>query len=41
MLLLGVLLQGCGHKGPLFLPAQQPAPQVEAQPAPSQTTPSK
>ena len=27
MLLFAALLQGCGHKGPLYLPAPQPAPQ--------------
>ena len=25
MLLLVLLLQGCGHKGPLFLPQEPPA----------------
>ncbi|MDD5180617.1 MAG: lipoprotein [Gallionellaceae bacterium] len=28
MLLLTLLLQGCGHKGPLFMPPQ-PAPQQQ------------
>lgn len=27
MLLLALLLQGCGHKGPLFMPQPQPATQ--------------
>ena len=34
MLLFAVLLQGCGHKGPLFLPPP-PAPD-QAQPASGQ-----
>ncbi len=43
MLLLGASLQGCGHKGPLFLPppktsAVQPAPQPVPQSAVPQTT---
>jgi predicted small lipoprotein YifL len=25
MLLLALLLQGCGHKGPLYLPKETPA----------------
>jgi predicted small lipoprotein YifL len=37
MLLLALMLQGCGHKGPLFLPPPQhdvqPAPQIKLQPA--------
>jgi predicted small lipoprotein YifL len=37
MLLLALLLQGCGHKGPLFLPSPphevQPAPPIKLQPA--------
>lgn len=37
MLLLTLLLQGCGHKGPLFLPPPphevQPSPQIKLQPA--------
>lgn len=31
MLLLALLLQGCGHKGPLFLPQGQPAEQPSSQ----------
>ena len=27
MLLLALLLQGCGHKGALYMPQPQPAPQ--------------
>ncbi|HLY96396.1 MAG TPA: lipoprotein [Sideroxyarcus sp.] len=33
MLLLTIILQGCGHKGPLFLP---PPPVAASQPAPAQ-----
>lgn len=42
MFLFALLLQGCGHKGPLFLPKPQPeqpapeaAPQAEPQSSPS------
>jgi predicted small lipoprotein YifL len=31
MLLLALLLQGCGHKGPLVLPQSQPAVQQSNQ----------
>ena len=31
MLLLTLLLQGCGHKGPLFIPQPQSAPQQSNQ----------
>ncbi len=31
MLLLALLLQGCGHKGPLVLPQAKPATQPAAQ----------
>jgi len=31
MLLLLWLLQGCGHKGPLYLPPGQPAAQLSGQ----------
>jgi len=31
MLLLALLLQGCGHKGALFLPQAQPATQQPSQ----------
>lgn len=34
MLLLALMLQGCGHKGPLFLPP--PATPAQAQPAAGQ-----
>ncbi|MCE9550922.1 MAG: lipoprotein [Betaproteobacteria bacterium] len=33
MVLLALLLQSCGHKGPLFLPPTQPS----VQPLPDQT----
>ncbi len=32
LILLAVLLEGCGYKGPLFLPQQPPA--AQSQPAP-------
>ena len=35
MLPLALLLQGCGHKGPLILPQTQPAPQKNAPPQPA------
>lgn len=35
-LILAALLAGCGHKGPLFLPAQKP---LAAKPAASQPAP--
>jgi predicted small lipoprotein YifL len=43
MLLLTIILQGCGRKGPLFLPAAPIAtPQaVPAQPASAQPSPEK
>ena len=31
MLLLTLLLQGCGHKGPLYLPQEPAAPQQSSQ----------
>lgn len=31
MLLLTLMLQGCGHKGALYLPQAQPAPQQSDQ----------
>ena len=31
MLLLTLLLQGCGHKGALYIPQPQPAPQQSGQ----------
>jgi len=33
MLVAGLLLQGCGHKGPLFLPVPQAIPQHVPEPA--------
>jgi len=44
MFLFGMLLQGCGHKGPLFLPKPkpaQPAPQAAPQQAEPQSSPPK
>jgi predicted small lipoprotein YifL len=48
LLLLVLQLQGCGRKGPLFMPpaSAQPAPPAQAQPAqtpavPNQTIPSQ
>jgi predicted small lipoprotein YifL len=38
MLLLGLILQGCGRKGPLFLP---PAPTATPQVAPAQPSTEK
>jgi predicted small lipoprotein YifL len=38
MLLLAVVLQGCGRKGPLFLPA---TPAASQQPAPTQPSTDK
>jgi predicted small lipoprotein YifL len=38
MLLLTLILQGCGRKGPLFLP---PAPAAAPQAAPAQPAPEK
>ncbi|MCL4469979.1 MAG: lipoprotein [Gammaproteobacteria bacterium] len=32
--LLVILLQGCGHKGPLYLPAPEQKPAANTQPAP-------
>ena len=39
MLLFVLLLQGCGHKGPLFLPKTQPAAQQSAPPQPATLQP--
>jgi predicted small lipoprotein YifL len=40
MLLLGASLQGCGHKGPLFLPPPKAtAAQSAAQPVPQSAVP--
>ncbi|WP_237247784.1 LPS translocon maturation chaperone LptM [Sideroxyarcus emersonii] len=42
MLLLTVILQGCGRKGPLFLPPPPTAaPAAAAQPAASQVAPAQ
>jgi predicted small lipoprotein YifL len=43
MLLFALLLQGCGHKGPLVLPQAQPSLQKSAaqQPEAPQPTPNK
>ncbi len=42
MFLFAPLLQGCGHKGPLYLPApEQPAASAPVQSAPSQPQPAK
>lgn len=43
LLLLILLLQGCGRKGPLFMPQvpAMPAPAVKDQPAQSQPVPSQ
>jgi predicted small lipoprotein YifL len=37
MLLLALLLQGCGHKGPLVLPQAQPVAQQSATQQPNQS----